>query len=90
MQNEKLKSPGAPGINARWNSSAKFGLRRAINAAFKIAFTLSHGTLNEVYYPHEDTACIRDMGLIVIDGKDFISEEKRHTRHQTKTNRNAF
>jgi glucoamylase len=87
MQNKKS---AAPGIKARWTSSSKSGLGRAINAASKIAFMLSRGILNEVYYPHEDIACIRDMGLIVIDGKDFISEEERHTRHQIKSTSNDF
>ncbi|MEP7264911.1 MAG: hypothetical protein ABI772_10455 [Bacteroidota bacterium] len=50
----------------------------------KFAFTLSHGIVNEVYYPTEDVACIRDMGLIVTDGKDFFSEEKRHCTHDIK------
>jgi glucoamylase len=31
-----------------------------------------------VYYPRLDCACIRDLGLIVTDGKEFFSEEKRH------------
>jgi glucoamylase len=43
-------------------------------------FTLSHGILNEVYYPRVDQACLRDLGLIVTDGGEFFSEEKRHTR----------
>jgi GH15 family glucan-1,4-alpha-glucosidase len=34
--------------------------------------------VNEVYYPRLDQACLRDMGLIVTDGLDFFSEEKRH------------
>ncbi len=90
MQNKKSVAPDASVIEARWASSAKSGLGRAINAASKISFMLSHGILNEVYYPYEDMARIRDMGWIVIDGEDFISETKRHTRHQTKTNSNAF
>jgi glucoamylase len=39
---------------------------------------LSHGILNEVYYPRIDQACVRDMGLIVTDGAEFFSEEKRN------------
>jgi glucoamylase len=38
--------------------------------------------LNEVYYPRVDQACIRDLGLIVTDGRMFFSEEKRHARSQ--------
>jgi glucoamylase len=42
-------------------------------------FTISHGIVNEVYYPRVDQANIRDLGLIVTDGDAFFSEEKRHT-----------
>ncbi|MGI8950841.1 MAG: glycoside hydrolase family 15 protein [Chitinophagaceae bacterium] len=84
MENENKNAPGAPGISARWTSSAKSGIGEAINAASEIVFTISHGILNEVYYPREDIACLRDMELIVTDGKDFFSEEKRHTHHTTK------
>lgn len=78
-------APGAPGIPARWTSSAKSGVGTSINAASEVSFTLSHGIVNEVYFPREDSACIRDMGLIVTDGKDFFSEEKRHASHGVNT-----
>lgn len=70
-------APGAPGIPARWTSSAKSGVGTALSASSRIWFTLSHGILNEVYYPRIDEACIRDFGFIVSDGKSFFSEEKR-------------
>jgi glucoamylase len=41
--------------------------------------------LNEVYYPHLDQACIRDLGLIVTDGASFFSEEKRHARSEVSS-----
>ena len=71
-------APGWPGSPPRWTSSAKSGIGTALGAASRVWFTLSHGILNEVYYPRLDCACIRDMGLIVTDGKAFFSEEKRH------------
>jgi glucoamylase len=46
-------------------------------------FTLSHGILNEVYYPRVDHACTRDLGFIVTDGQTYFSEEKRDTRSET-------
>jgi glucoamylase len=46
-------------------------------------FTLSHGILNEIYYPRVDCACTRDLGLIVTDGQSLFSEEKRDTRSDT-------
>jgi len=75
-------APGWPGISARWTSSAKSGLGTAIGHSSRVWFTLSHGILNEVYYPRVDQACTRDLGLIVTDGYGFFSEEKRHTDNQ--------
>src|SRR6185295_9405135 len=46
-------------------------------------FTLSHGILNEVYYPRVDHACIRDLGFIITDGATYFSEEKRDTHSVT-------
>lgn len=76
------KAPGVPGIPPRWTSSAKVGVGAALTPASRVWFTLSHGILNEVYYPCVDQACIRDLGLIVTDGRAFFSEEKRHTHSQ--------
>ena len=50
----------------------------ALAATSRVWFTLSHGILNEVYFPRVDQACTRDFGLIVTDGHSFFSEEKRH------------
>ncbi len=71
-------APGWPGIPPRWTSSAKTGVGTALNRQSKVWFTLSHGILNEVYFPRVDQACTRDMGFIVTNGLDFFSEEKRH------------
>jgi glucoamylase len=71
-------APGGPGIPPRWTSSAKMGAGTALNQHSKVWFTLSHGILNEVYFPRVDQACTRDMGFLVTDGRQFFSEEKRH------------
>lgn len=73
-------APGAPGIAARWTSSAKSGVGTALTAPSQVWFTLSHGILNEIYYPRIDHACTRDFGFIVTDGKSFFSEEKRNAQ----------
>jgi glucoamylase len=70
-------APGWPGISPRWTSSAKTGVGTALNQHSRVWFTTSHGILNEIYYPRVDQACTRDLGLIVTNGKDFFSEEKR-------------
>lgn len=77
-------APGRPGIPARWTSSAKSGVGTALNAASRVWFTLSHGIFNEIYFPRVDQACTRDLGLIVTDGRDFFSEEKRHAQHEVE------
>ena len=76
-------APGWPGIPGRWTSSAKSGVGTAIGTDSLVWFTLSHGILNEVYYPSVDRACIRDLGFIVTDGQTFVSEEKRDARSET-------
>ncbi|WP_342643158.1 glucan 1,4-alpha-glucosidase [Rhodoligotrophos ferricapiens] len=76
-----MQAPGGPGMEARWTSSAKSGVGTALTANSRIWFTISHGILNEIYFPRVDTACTRDFGLIVTDGSDYFSEEKRHAEH---------
>lgn len=75
-------APGWPGSSPRWNSSAKSSVGVCLCPLSQVWFTTSHGILNEVYYPRVDYACIRDMGFLVSDGKDFFSEEKRHADSQ--------
>ena len=75
-------APGWPGIPPRWTSSAKSGVGTALSGESRVWFTLSHGILNEVYFPRVDKACIRDLGFIVTDGSSFFSEERRSTRSQ--------
>jgi glucoamylase len=77
-------APGWPGIPPRWTSSAKTGAGTALNQHSKVWFTLSHGILNEVYFPRVDQACTRDMGFIVTNGSDFFSEEKRHCTFENR------
>jgi len=72
-------APGHPGIPPRWTSSAKFGVGTAVSGLSHVWFTLSHGIVNEVYYPEIDQANTRDFGLLITDGVQFVSEEKRDT-----------
>lgn len=45
---------------------------------------MSHGILNEIYFPRVDQACTRDFGFLVADGRSFFSEEKRHCTFENK------
>ncbi len=78
MADPLRNAPGGPGMPPRWTSSAKSGVGTSLRDSSKIWFTLSHGICNEIYFPRIDQACTRDMGLIVTNGVDFFSEEKRH------------
>jgi glucoamylase len=80
MSQNTGSAPGWPGIFPRWTASAKSGIGASLSESSHIWFTLSHGILNEIYYPRIDQACTRDLGLIITDGQSsFFSEEKSHT-----------
>ncbi|HEY9165979.1 MAG TPA: glycoside hydrolase family 15 protein [Candidatus Kryptonia bacterium] len=83
-------APGWPGIEGRWTSSAKNGVGTAHAGLSPVWFTISHGILNEVYYPRLDVAMIRDMELIVTCDDGFFSEEKRNTEHRVESISGSF
>lgn len=68
---------GHPGIPPRWTRSAKEGVGTAYHTASRVWFTLSHGILNEVYFPTADSPQIRDLEYLITDGESFFHEEKR-------------
>ncbi len=68
---------GAPGLPPRWTSSAKDVVGTAYAVASRLWFTVSHGTVNELYYPTIDRPQVRDLELLVTDGETFAHEEKR-------------
>ncbi len=76
---DEASPPGAPGIAARWTSSAKSGVGTSAGATSRVWFAVSHGIVDEVYYPSFDKANTRDLGLLVTDRDQFSSEEKRDT-----------
>ncbi len=73
---------GHPGIEPRWTWSAKEGVGCAYNTGSRVWFTISHGILNEIYYPTIDTPQIRDAGFLITDGATFFHEEKRDLLHE--------
>jgi glucoamylase len=72
---------GAPGIEPRWTSSAKEGLGTAYSGSCRLWFTLSHGIINEIYYPTVDQPNTRDFEFLISDGETFCHEEKRDLGH---------
>jgi glucoamylase len=73
---------GAPGIEPRWTHSAKQGIGTAYHSSCHVWFTISHGILNEIYYPTVDQPNTRDVELLITDGKNFCHEEKRDLLHE--------
>jgi glucoamylase len=51
----------------------------ALDGRSHVWFTISHGIVDEVYYPRVDQANTRDFGLLVSAADGFFSEEKRDT-----------
>jgi glucoamylase len=85
MSDRRSVAPGHPGIEPRWTTSSKSGVGTAISPRSRVWFTLSHGILNEIYYPRVDQANMRDMGFLVTRGDDYFSEEKRDTTSHVDT-----
>ncbi|HVU07118.1 MAG TPA: glycoside hydrolase family 15 protein [Verrucomicrobiae bacterium] len=79
---EKSVAFGAPGIEPRWTSSAKEGLGTAYHTSCRLWFTLSHGIVNEIYYPNVDQPNTRDFQFLITDGETFCHEEKRDLEHK--------
>ena len=75
---------GAPGIEPSWTSSAKDGIGTAYHSSSCIWFTLSHGIVNEIYFPHVDSPNTRDLQFLITDGESFCHEERRDLLHQTE------
>jgi glucoamylase len=68
---------GRPGMPPRWTSSSKEGVGTAYSTSSRVWFTLSHGILNEIYFPTIDHPQIRDMQFLITDGASFFHEERR-------------
>src|SRR6267378_203655 len=73
---------GAPGIEPRWTSSAKEGVGTAYHTSCRVWFTLSHGIIDEIYYPHVDKPNTRDLQFLITDEETFCHEEKRDLNHE--------
>lgn len=82
--NKNANAFGAPGIEPRWTSSAKDGIGTAYHSSSRVWFTLSHGIVNEIYFPHVDTPNTRDLQFLITDGESFCHEERRDLLHHTE------
>ena len=75
---------GRPGMPPRWTSSSKEGVGTAYSTSSRVWFTLSHGILNEIYFPTIDHPQTRDMQFLITDGESFFHEERRDLDHETE------
>jgi len=69
------ETPGRPGIEPTWSSSAKDTVATALGTS-RIWATFGHGIVNEVYWPSTGHPQIRDLGFIVAGPKGW-TEIKR-------------
>jgi glucoamylase len=79
---------GAPGIEPRWTSSAKEGLGTAYHTSCRLWFTLSHGIVNEIYYPHVDQPNTRDFQFLISVGGPKKEDSSDAENHQNERVRN--
>jgi len=79
---ENSSAFGAPGIEPRWTRSTKEGIGTAYHTGCRVWFTLSHGIINEIYYPNVDCPNTRDLQFLITDGETFCHEERRDLDHQ--------
>ncbi|MCL4494196.1 MAG: glycoside hydrolase family 15 protein [Firmicutes bacterium] len=77
-----MQAPGAPGLEPRWTTSDKVGVGTAVAGTSRIWFTLSHGIINEIYFPRMDLANTRDAQFLVITEDGRFLEEKRDLIHE--------
>ena len=61
-------APGAPGAAATWTTGDKEGLGTSTTAESKLWYTLTGGTMSEVYYPSGTTPNTRELQFAVTDG----------------------
>ena len=76
-------APGAPGAPATWTTGDKEGLGTSTTAASKVWYTLTGGTLSEVYFPSGNTPNVRELQFAVTDGATFAQRENDDSTTRT-------
>src|SRR5262245_55626689 len=69
-------APDWPGQDMGWTNAAKDAVGTAYSDSSEVWFTLAGGILTEIYYPTLDQGQIRDVQLLITDGRTFCHEEK--------------
>jgi glucan 1,4-alpha-glucosidase len=78
-------APGAPGAAATWTTGDKEGLGTSQSSASKVWYTLTGGTMSEVYYPSGVTPNVRELQFAVTDGASWTQLETDATVTRTVT-----
>ena len=77
-------APGGPGEKAIWTEADKDGFGTSHTLASKVWHTLDDGRMTEVYYPDLSTPAVRDLQLVVSDGKSFSEREQDATEQRVR------
>ena len=77
----QIVAPGQPGREPRWSTGAKTAVGTAVSSESRVWFTISHGILNEVYFPSIDQANTRAMRFLVAGADRFLSDEEWDAKH---------
>ncbi len=77
-------APGAPGQKAAWTEADKDGFGTATSMRSQTWLTLDDGRLTEVYYPDLGTPALRDLQLVVSDGRNFTEREQDATEQRVR------
>ncbi len=80
-----VDAPGAPGAGATWTTGDKEGLGTSQSSASKVWYTLTGGTMSEVYYPSGVTPNVRELQFAVTDGASWTQLETDATVTRTVT-----
>ncbi len=78
-------APGGPGASATWTTGDKEGLGTSISTGSKVWYTLTGGTMSEVYYPNGNTPNVRELPFAVSDGASFTQREADPTVQRTSS-----
>ena len=72
-------APGAPGAAATWTTGDKEGIGTSRTTASKVWYTLTGGTMSEVYYPSGVTPNVRELQFAVTGGSTWTQLESDPT-----------
>jgi glucoamylase len=67
-----------------WTEADKDGFGTSHTLASTAWYTLDDGRLTEVYYPDLGTPAVRDLQLVVSDGRTFTEREESATRQRVR------